>query len=236
MSVYLWLNIPFLRDWVPSMNYTMLTPSGLCISYSRLGFQAGFNVLKVHMFTYTSSCLLCSWLDFPPESNIVKVHKIIVSLIQYSNAERSSQEGTKCSYLRVRVFQAHDFFSHASNIMKVHYVSWKYKMSVYLWLNIPFMKDLAPSISYTMFTSSLCLSCSRLGFPAGFHVLKVHMFTSSSSCLSRSWLDFALESNIVKVHKVTVVLIQYSNAERSSQQGTECSYLWVGVSVWTPNW
>ena len=146
MSVYLWLNIPFLRDWVPSMNYTMLTPSGLCISYSRLGFQAGFNVLKVHMFTYTSSCLLYSWLDFPPKSNIVKVHKIIVFLIQYSNAERSSQEGTKCSYLRVRVFQAHDFFSHASNIMKVHYVSWKYKMSVYLWLNIPFMKDPAPSI------------------------------------------------------------------------------------------
>ena len=127
-------------------------------------------------------------------------------------------------------------FSHTSNIMKVHYVSWKYKMSVYLWLNIPFMKDPPPSISYTMFTSSLCLSCSRLGFPAGFNVLKVHMFTSSSSCLSRSWLDFALESNIVKVHKVTVFLIQYSNAERSSQQGTECSYLRVGVSVWTPNW
>ena len=80
-------------------------------------------------------------------------------------------------------------FSHASNIMKVHYVSWKYKMSVYLWLNIPFMKDPAPSICYTMFiSSSLCLSCSRLDFSAG--------------------------SNVMKVHKVSVFMTQYSKAER----------------------
>ena len=131
----------------------------------------------------------------------------------------------------IHAFHIHDF------ILLPGLILWKYKMSVYLWLNIPFLRDRVPSISYTMFTSSsLCLSCSRLGFPAGFNVLKVHMFTSSSSCLSRSWLDFAPESNIVKVHKVTVFLIQYSNAGRSSQQGTECSYLRVGVSVWTPNW
>ena len=63
---------------------------------------------STYLFASSSLCLSRLWLD-PPESNIEEEHKVTVFLTQYSNAERSSQQDMKCSYLPIRVFQVHDF-------------------------------------------------------------------------------------------------------------------------------
>ena len=64
-----------------------------------------FNNLLVRIFQFVPF----TFLTRPPESNIEEEHKVTVFLTQYSNAERSSQQDMKCSYLPIRVFQVHDF-------------------------------------------------------------------------------------------------------------------------------
>ena len=207
MLVYLWLDIPFLRDWVPSINYRMFTSSSLCLSRS--------------------------WLDFPPSPILWKHTR---SQCSWSNITMPKDPVNKVRNVHIFEFGSFKFmtlFSREFNIIKVHHVSWKYKVSMFLWLNIPFMKDRVPSIWYTIFTPySLCLSFSRLDFPAGSNVMKVHQVSVFMTQYSKAdrlrSIDklqnvsifqfvffmfmtlFSHESNMMKVHKFTLCVNWYS--------------------------
>ena len=164
-------DIQIMKDWITSTTYTMCASSSLCLSHSWRDFSAGSNIVKVHKVTvfmtkYSNaerhSCInklqnvsIFQFVPFRLNTRLfsrVKYHaytqspSVYVLIVQCWKTE-FHQHATLCSHLPGHAPHADD------SIFPSDIISWKYTMSLCLWVNIPVLKDRVTSEWCLMFVS-----------------------------------------------------------------------------------